>query len=416
MLPLVLLNSFLPVQPAEASSPKIEAPQDLTIIQNRTLVEKAVWHGWKKHYSISLLKGTIVFDPFSQKVFSEASGHALILAAQFGDQEYFDQVVNGLDHYFINAQGLYFWEITSTGEPFKNAPTKVGSASETELNVVMALLQAAELVKSGVWPKTLDYQGLADQLEAKIWEYEVINFQNRTLFLPSDDKTNQYWPIIKQGSQIIKIAWAPTYFNPAYFKVLAAQYPRHDWAKLIDDGYALSLAVLRDSQTLLENDLGLKGTIPVPAWVWLKKDKVSDDLVIGNYFKGAFLESDKFSNEFDAIRIPQYLGLDYLWNSDQRSRKFLVEFLDLAGVKKPEDAYCGAMPGYPKGWNSAEAIGQFGIANKIVGDGQDFKDHLEIYLKPEYGYIGVDPKYYYNNTLTLYAYLILNDRFVKIIK
>ena len=127
-------------------------------------------------------------------------------------------------------------------------------------------------------------------------------------------------------------------------------------------------------------------------------------------------EHNLYSNEFDSIRIPIYLGLDYLWHHNEKSKQYLENFLQLAKVSKSTEAFVGADSNNPKGWNNLLAISNYGVANKVVGNEADFLAVLEASLHPSSEFFGAEgtKNYYYNQTLTLYAYLILHDRFEKI--
>lgn len=386
------------------------------VLQNRSVVEKSLWSGWKTRFANTLEGVTIIIDPFTGKAFSEAMGHALILSVQFNDQAFFDQIVRGLQAYFLNKNGLYAWEISTDGKKIVGSGNKSASASETEINVLTGLLQASRLVERGIWQKSLDYRSLAGILESNIWDHEILDCCGLLVLLPSDDKANPYWPIIRDGKdKIEKVAWAPTYFNPAYLKIIASSFPKRNWNKVIADGYYLSSTVLENSPRLLTNDQNVHGLNPVPAWVWLKAvNGPKTDLVVENYFLGSTHPGTTYSNEYDSIRIPIYLGLDYLWNLDKRSLDYMKSFVELAGVDEPGKAFVGAAPGIPKGWNSALAVGQYGIANKVIDKADAFRDCLNEQTHEKEGYIGDPPKYYYNQTFDIYAFLILNDRLAKL--
>ncbi len=418
LLFIIIINpNFILTDASALIKDKSRFNEDVKIIKNRTKEEISIWQGWKERYSVNLSEGIIIIDPFSEGVFSEAMGHALILSVQFNNQDYFDRIISGLKSYFKNKNGLYAWEISKTGAKIEDK-NKLISASETELNVLMALLQASKLVDEGIWSENkVKYKEIADDLEEKMWENEVISYADKILFLPSDEKDNPYWPIVSNGrlSNIVKIAWAPTYFNPAYLKVFSRYYPNHDWKKLINNGYELSFSVLKKDAVLLENDKRIRGINPIAAWVWLKYDDKKEDLEIQNYFNRANGEGT-FSNEYDSIRVPMYIGLDYFWNQDENSQEYMKRFLERAGVRNIPSAYVGAMPEYPKGWNNLLAISQYGVANKVLNNAQEFKYYVNSRINIKKACFGDDSQYYYNQTFILYGYLILNDRFVKIIR
>jgi len=393
---------------------------DIKILKNRTVSENTLWQGWKERYSLHLSKGTIIVDPYSDKVFSEAMGHALLFAIQFNDQDYFNKILNGLNEYFVNEQGLYSWEIMKDGNKHVDKSKSI-SASETEINVLMALLQANKLNQIGLWKnnKNFEYKKYADQLESNIWQNETINHNGSLLLLPSDGKNNPEWPIVskRNSEELIKVAWAPTYFNPAYIKAFSTYYPNHMWNKLLDNGYELLNGIIENSNKLLANDHKVNGLNPIPAWVWIEHNEVTSSNDIVNYFKGETYEGATYSNEYDSIRIPMYVGIDYSWNKEPKAKGFIEKFLKESNVQSVEAAYVGAMPDYPKGWNNILSISQYGIANMVMDNEKEFIEYLDkkINIKNQcFGY-SYESKYYYNQTFALYGYLILKNRFVQVL-
>jgi endo-1,4-beta-D-glucanase Y len=351
-------------------------------------------------------------DPASERALSEAMGHALILAVQFNDQQYFDQILAGLNNYFFNSNDLYCWEIQVDGHKLADQQYHI-SAAETEINVLMALLQATQLVRQHLWQPN-NYTQLADQLEKNIWQHEVFSQSDYTLLLPSDEKRNPYWPIVY--SQVnVKVAWAPTYFIPAYLKEFAKHYPEHDWTNLVNTGYILVNNILQKNSELLDNKLGIVSINPMPAWIWLVFTAHNAPL-IENYFLEAIPTSTAYSNEYDSIRLPMYIGLDYFWDQDDRAAKFLQNFRQKAQINSPDQARIGASLILPAGIHNILAVSQYALAVPPV-TAQRFQDYLQTQLQPVEGYFGqaVEKDYYYNQTFALYSYLLLNKRFIKVL-
>ncbi len=369
-----------------------------------------IWQGWKDRCTVVLPRGVIVKDPWSGKCLSEAMGHGLLLAVQMNDQEFFDRVLDGLGAYFTNGNGLYAWVIAPDGSALPDPNLSV-SASESEVNVLFALLQAGCLVQQGRWKNTRPYLQAAGELEDRIWQCEVYLLGKTPVLLPSDSKKNPYWPLVttKRSHTVRRVAWAPTYMNPAFFKTFAAAFPRHDWGRLSDACYELLERILDDSDALLRNDLGVRGVNPVPAWVYLEPGR-RERIDVANYFSGATYEGTRFSNEYDSIRIPLYVGLDWMWHRDERAWRFLQRFLALSGVQKPAQAFCGATPANKRGFCEVLSVSQFGLAHKVAGEGGPFKDATLRYVNRAKRCFGADPQYYYNQTFALYAYLAFTDR------
>jgi len=381
---------------------------DISILTNRTTTENSLWNGWKSRYKHVLESGTIIVDQSSNRAFSEAMGHALLLSVQFNDQDFFDAILNGLT-YFLNNHGLYAWEIMIDGNKFSD-PNKNVSASETELNVLFALIQAKQLVKFGIW-KDNGYLSKAENFEDLVWQYEVTSFNGFYIFLPSDGKENPYWPIVYENGLIKAVAYAPTYFNPAFISEFALAFPDHPWHQLRLNGLEFMHYALNHSQALLANDSGVSFLNPIADWVWIQSSS-SDNFVLANYFDNPY--GPDYCNEFDTIRVPLYLGLDYFWNNNIEVKELLVSFNLMSGVDNVSEAYVGASTSTPLGYHNNLAIGMYGIANKVNND-QEFKNYISSEIHSSLEYFGDTPQYYYNQTFILYSYLVLNNRFLKLI-
>ena len=381
---------------------------DNFIVTHRTVQEKTLWAGWKQRYAVHLIQGTIIRDPASKQVFSEAMGHALLLAVQYNDEVFFNKILDGLI-YFKNKNNLYAWKINPDGTKISGYEQ---TASETEINVLFALLQAQRLKDQRIWVNNRHYDRISHALENNVWTNEILDYNGRLLLLPSDEKANPYWPIVYQGKTVLKVALALTYLNPAFMMEFAKAFPYHPWKQLTDTAYEISNTVLSRSDALLRNSAGIKGSNPVPACVWISSPEANTPLEYEGYYEQTY---NPYSNEFDSIRIPMYLGLDYLWNQNDLSKKYIQEFVKLSKVDSPKNARVGAMPEYPTGWNNLLSISQYGVAFKVVGQDKPFKEYTNASLHPSGRYFEDTPQYYYNQTFCLYGYLILNNRFVKVL-
>lgn len=412
ILTLILLFAH-PGQAQGIRANNISHSNQISSISASTAIESQLWSGWKHRFALKLAKGTVIRDPYSGAVFSEAMGHAMLLAIQFDDAVFFNQLVDGLNEYFTNSHGLYAWKIMATGAQFPESDNQA-SASESELNILVALIQAEALVKSGQWKMGRDYEALASSLEGRMWQYEILTQADQVIFLPSDNKANQYWPRHYENgaSNPPLISYAPTYFNPAFIKMIANRFPAHNWKGVLDTSYALMERIITDSDRLLQNDQGIKGKNPVPAWVYLKYDNTAHQLLILNYFKNNTY--NPFSNEYDSIRVPMYVGLDYFWNQNAQARTIIERFLSRSKVSSVAAAESGAQPGFPNGFCDELAISQYGVANKVIGNGEPFLSALETLYSTDTASFGTRPDVYYHQTFALYGYLVLRDRFRKI--
>lgn len=378
------------------------------LLLSKTSAEQQLWEAWVTRYTLKLPQGIVVLDPFTHRMWSEGSAHGLLLSVQFNDQTRFDAILQGLDSNFLNKNGLFSWEITDTGQKI---PEKWMSASESEINILFALLQANTLVRSGIWKSGINYWQRAEALNRAMWNHEIFQSDSLVLLLPSDEIGNPYWPIQEMpGGK--KIVWAPTYFNPAFIKKFAKAFPECRWQDLLDSETQLFSEILNNSDSLLKNSAGVVPVLPIPAWVYVVSQGSS--YTIQNYFLSS--PHPPYSNEYDAIRIPMYIGLDALWNQSKTSKKWLLEFLNKTSVQIPSQARVGADPGSPTGYNSELAIAMFGVAHKVSGNPVPFQKTMENYLQDGKASFGPNIQYYYNQTFCLYAYLILNNKFLEIVE
>ncbi len=388
--------------------------------------EKTLFENWKQYTKPLTISESIVtiwdYGHNDYSAFSEAMGHALIFSVYFNDQTYFNSILNGLEKYFKKDNGLYRWMLSSDGFPPPDTEQHK-SASETELNVLVALLKASKKWPNQdiqIWDTQLNgyttnnYNRIADRLEENMWNNFVYTIDKYSIFLPAE-KNYKDWPILNKQPK--KIALALTYYNMAYLKFIASNYPNHNWKKVIDDGYILLNQILKDYTSYLFSDEPTTVNAPLPAWIIIEETSNGSTLV--NYFKNTQDSWLVKNNEFDSYRIPFYVGMD---GKDHRALNLFKRYLSITNVTKPEDAFVGAgnNPQDLRGWNSLDAIASQGLVLKTLNDPRynSFKERLSLNSKDMQTYFfssspiakDISKKYYYNKTFVIYGYLMFNNK------
>lgn len=358
------------------------------------------WNNYQDKFLRHLPNGIIVADKYSGilgeggAALSEGMGHAMIFAAERGDWKTFDGLRAGLKAYFTNANGLNKWVIGPDGTyPANDEKLKklngLASASETEQNVAFALLVSYEKTKNTVYKKE------ALKLLADMWASEVVSFQGKTLLLPSDITNNKYFPVYKENGKLVSLSWNPAYFSPMLYKKFARYDKSHNWLKLTNDGYSLMDQMLRETSKD-PHAFGIEGINPMTNWIRLKAANNGELKLESVYPNPDDPYSTQYSNEWDTIRIPIYVGWD---NKDKRSVEFLRIFYAATSIKSPEDVTINGATG--KGIKSDMATAAYAAGLKCIGRNvSDFTRRIEI----------GKTDLYYQESITYHAWLLLNGR------
>ena len=342
------------------------------------------FEGWKD-FIVDLEQGSLVIggpDPTLQKpnvkapeVYSEGMAYGLYFSVMAGDQKTFDKLFNGLENYAVNENGLYAWRLSSKGEVLESH-----SATDADLYAAAAITMA--------YAKWQDprYQQTAQRLLNAIWEEEILSYKGNLVVLPSDGE----WARYQDG----RFVYNPSYFAPSLLKLLAAadNNPKHDWDKVIDDGYKLTAEVIQHSK-----ELNPRGMNPVPNWV------------LGNIFDGQF-HLDTYSvtpdKEYDAIRVYLEIARDVAMTGDRRGLRIANQIL---GQMKDQPTPATAKMA---GMNNAVTDAYYGLlylaSSEPAQRGQEFTSRLQsAYQGRSFGQAEQERKSYYFQSLMLHATALL---------
>jgi len=224
------------------------------------------------------------------EVYSEGMAYGLYFAAMSGDRATFDKLLNGLENYAKNDNGLYAWRLSGKGEILESH-----SAADADLYAA-----ASVTIAFAKWGDKR-YQQVAQRLINALWEEEVLDYKGRLILLPSDGE----WPRYKDG----RFVFNPSHFSPALLKIIASadNNPKHNWNKLISDSYQLLSDIVNQSKELYP-----AGMNPIP------------DRVLVNIFEGKF-NLEMYTNTqtpdtgYDSIRVYLELARDAATSKDPRA-------------------------------------------------------------------------------------------------
>lgn len=288
------------------------------------------FEGWKTSFVKDLPNGSVVYDVAEGKttvVHSEGMAYGLYFALLAEDRTTFDKILNGLEHYAKNENGLYSWLLSTNGSVLE-------SHSATDADMYAAAAVSLAYTKWGD-PR---YQEVAQRLITRVWEREILNLEYKGYLIIKPSDHNKLF-VYGDG----RFVYNPSYFAPSLLRVFAAvdNNPAHDWNKVIDDGYSLLGEIINNS-----NRLGASGMNPVPDWV------------LGNIFDGKF-DLYKYNRtpdqEHDAIRVYLELARDAVLSGDARSQRMADKIAEKLPV--------GISPGWVKlaGATNAPAVAYYGM-------------------------------------------------------
>ena len=225
-------------------------------------------------------KPFLIHRPFSETprdAVSEGVGYGLLLALYLDDQSTFDRLLEGADQMMWNGV-CYDWRVNEQGQK-----TGIGAATDAEQDIAFALLKADE--QSG-WNPNPFYRERGLTILHQLWERGI---ENGIL------RPGYYWG----GFSLVN----PGYFSPAWYKEFARWDPSHDWLSVVDRSYEI----------IAKSPGYEKGLLPD----WMDANgRPATNLGYNAYGDGNYMFKD-------AIRVFWRLGMDAIWNQDERAIAFL---------------------------------------------------------------------------------------------
>jgi hypothetical protein len=245
-----------------------------------TLLQRQ-WHAWNP-----------VLDQDQRDVVPGPSGEVqalgLLAATYMDDRAAFDQSWSRMSSQARKNGGL------------------VGPRVDTDVALALAFASAK-------WNEPT-FRAAAKQIVTAIWAHETVAFKGGRLVVPA--ASARKGPIVVDLSAI----------SPAAYRVFAAIDPAHEWGQVVDVSYRFLAEVQRQKAT--GGRIGL-----FPRWAAVEP-------ATGNVI--AISAPGGKENLFDAAasQVGWRVGLDWLWNRDERARRVL-ERLSLPGQELARKSWLG---------------------------------------------------------------------------
>jgi hypothetical protein len=298
----IMLSPAFAVLEIPNSQPKIGAEQWKIVLDN-------TWRGLAKRnidecigkpiYTGHPNSSGLICRPKSETPWdavSEGIGYGMLLALYANDQSRFNQIYKAGKEFRLNyCDG---WR-----KPANGGGTEMGSATDADEDIALALIFADKLAKKGLWmqPSDIDYEGDAQRGVDCVWG----SMDNGRL-CPG----NGWCPGFNLG-----------YFAPAWYRVFKnfSTNPSHNWQQAIDESYNL-IAHSRNPGY----DIGM-------APDWSQSDGSPGGGGYNTYMGGrAFFK--------DAIRVLWRIANDAIWFNEPRAKTFLNNSLSFIKSKGGPDA------------------------------------------------------------------------------
>ena len=277
----------------ESAYPHGLLPQDINL-----KVLDTVYSKWKAKYITSNgcpVGKRVLFDDMKHTV-SEGIAYGLLASAFMKDESLFDDLLLYYQNY-LNHNGLMNWKIDDKGElAGENA------ATDADEDVAFALLVAHSQISTNK-----GYRKEALRIIDAMLKFMV---EQDTYVLKAGDE----WG----GSNTTN----PSYFAPGYYKLFAKVSGNNDWLKVSDKCYDILNNCMNKETGLVPDWCKASGELPADRVTWSRDN--------GTTFN------------YDAIRTPWRISMDYLWTGDERAYKYcntIARFIDSIGVKNINDGY-----------------------------------------------------------------------------
>jgi len=234
---------------------------------------------------------------------SEGIGYGLLLAVNYNDKPLFDDLWNYYNLH-LDANGLMHWKIDASGQT-----VGANAATDADQDTAFALVLAHEQWGS---VSVIDYLQAARTMLERIFTHEV---EAETYIL----KPGDVWG----GSDVLN----PSYFRPAYYRMFSAVSGNREWELVLEKSYEVL-------ERIAHPETGL-----VPDWCRADGSPVSCSAYPGHC---------GYDYGYEAVRVPFFVALDYLWYGAPEAYDFctrIVDFFVGVGVDEIVDGY--ALNGTP---------------------------------------------------------------------
>lgn len=253
---------------------------------------------WDKYKTEFLNSDGRIIDYSNHSVTtSEGQSYALLRAVWMDDKTIFDRIWKWTEVNMKRKTDHLFgwrWGQRSDGNYGFLSDGGDNSASDADTDIALALILAGRR-----W-NMKDYYSQAGPILADIWDSETASAGgNRYL-------TAGNWAHI--GNTLII---NPSYFSPYAWRIFSRVDPGHDWLSLVTPAYDILNRVTAEPL-----DRPSSANLP-PDWFQIDTSTLA--------VSAPSLPNLTTNYSFDAIRIPWRIALDYLWNKDDRAKRYLSE-------------------------------------------------------------------------------------------
>jgi endoglucanase len=261
----------------------------------------------------------VIYSDDKTQTRGEAIGFGMILAGYMGDKETFD----GLYDFYKSkltpeAKNMMAWNVTCDGYVDK------GSATDVDIDVAFALI-----VGFNQWGGA--YLNESKQILKLLSTYMITTCSGVKILYPGYNSGT--WGGCKETDI--------QYYTPAFFRIFAKVSGDEIWNQLADDSYI----VLNASAN---TDTGL-----VPDW------QTANGIGLPPSYRTAYFR-------YDACRVPWRMSLDYLWNGNEKAKKWCTTISNWAykiGPANINDGY--NLDGTPNngGNHNSAFVGGFAVSS-----------------------------------------------------
>lgn len=239
--------------------------------------------------------GRVVDDRFNDVTTSEGQSYAMLRSVWVDDREAFDKswawTKENLDRPQDNLFGWRWGKRQDASYGFLENGGE-NSASDADSDIALSLILASRR-----WNDER-YLEEARQILPDIWAHLTTEVSGKRYLMAGN------WANLPEGVVI-----NPSYFAPYAWRIFGQVDQEREWASLIDPAYEL---LERSSWENLDKRQAVG--LP-PDWLLLNREDSSlseapEEHLTTNY-------------SFDALRVPWRIGVDYLWNQEEKAKAYL---------------------------------------------------------------------------------------------
>lgn len=252
---------------------------------------ESTWDSYKKSFITS--DGQVI-DPGTNITTSEGQSYALLRSVWVNDKQTFDKVLSWTSNNLLSKNNsLFAWKYGKDNKEIEKILDS-GTATDADQDIALALLFASKR-----WNKN-EYRILAQKIISDIWEYETVEIKGERYLVAGD------WASDTKNSEY---TINPSYLSPYVYRIFAEVDSKHDWMSVVDSSYEL-LDKCSSSKLNIWNSTYLP-----PDWCNITKN--------GAIREAKNVNQDSSNYSYDALRIPWRIGLDYMWNKEERAKEYL---------------------------------------------------------------------------------------------